>query len=70
MLSFLGIGITYETFHCFGTEDVEQLKISYIGKFIKQIVRLIKNEGVLSGVLVILSLKWLIELTILSLLIK
>ena len=59
------IGFQYEIFHCYGTEDVakQQLKISAIGKNIEQIVRLIKNEIILSGVLVILSLELLIELT-------
>ena len=63
------IGFPYEIFHCYGTEDVakQQLKISAIGKNIEQIVRLIKNERILSGVFVTLSLEWLIELTLSSL---
>ena len=54
LLPFLCIGITYEIFHCFGTEDVakEQLKISDIGKIKENIVCLIKKERILSGVLV------------------
>ena len=44
-----------EIFYWFGINDVakEQLKISEIGKTREQILRLIKYEGIFSGVLVI-----------------
>ena len=59
MLPFLFTGMTYETFHWFGTEDVasEQLKISELGRTREQIVRLLKYEGIFSDVLIILSFK-------------
>ena len=52
LLPFLCLGTTYEIFPYFGTEEVvkEQLKISDTGRIIELIVRLIKNEGILSQV--------------------
>ena len=66
MLPFLCTDMTNEIFHWFGIKDIakEQLKISEIGKIKEQIVPLMKYEGIFSGVLVILSFKWLTHLII------
>ena len=62
LLPFLYTEITKDIFHCFGTSDNArgQLKINDNGNINDKMAYLIKYGRMFSGVLMILSFRWLI----------